>query len=394
MTSSRRRCLLVALIAGSLCLGVVPGTAQAADDAAVVINEVYARGGSANQPYSNKYVELYNPTSAAVQLSGMSLQYRSASGTGTANGTAALSGTVEPGAYFVVQLPSNGGTGEALPQVDLATTSLNPSGTNGTIYLVAGSEAVAADDASVVDKVGYGSSNSPETSAVTYTGTNSTPGSIGRVETGVDTGDNFADFAFFETPTPGGPNGGGTVDPPPLEEVSIAEIQGPGSASPLTGQTVTTQGVVTAVYATGGFNGFYLQTPGSGGSQQSETDASVGLFAYGDTDVAVGECVNVTGKVVEYNSLTEINASTVEQVTGCEPVTPTELASLPESDAGREAYEGMLILPQGTYTITNNYGLNSYGQLGLVAGEEALRVATDVVGPKRPPTTRLPRRRR
>ena len=30
----------------------------------LIINEVYARGGSANQPYTNKYVELYNPTAS------------------------------------------------------------------------------------------------------------------------------------------------------------------------------------------------------------------------------------------------------------------------------------------------------------------------------------------
>ena len=32
---------------------------------------------------------------------------------------------------------------------------------------------------------------------------------------------------------------------------------------PLVGQTVTTEGVVTARYPTGGFNGFYIQTPGA-----------------------------------------------------------------------------------------------------------------------------------
>src|SRR5690606_24886908 len=41
-----------------------------------------------------------------------------------------------------------------------------------------------------------------------------------------------------------------------LDVTPIADIQGTGDASPLVGETVTTRGVVTAVYPTGGFNGF------------------------------------------------------------------------------------------------------------------------------------------
>ncbi|KII26610.1 hypothetical protein M707_26825, partial [Arthrobacter sp. AK-YN10] len=39
---------------------------------------------------------------------------------------------------------------------------------------------------------------------------------------------------------------------------TIAEIQGTGPASPLVGSTVTTRGKVTAAYATGGLNGYYV----------------------------------------------------------------------------------------------------------------------------------------
>ena len=59
----------------------------------VVINEFYGRGGSANQPYTHKFVELYNPTDATVDLAGTSLQYRSATGTGLA-GAAPLQGSI------------------------------------------------------------------------------------------------------------------------------------------------------------------------------------------------------------------------------------------------------------------------------------------------------------
>ena len=52
----------------------------------------------------------------------------------------------------------------------------------------------------------------------------------------------------------------------------IAEIQGTGATTPLDGQTVTTQGVVTASYPTGGLNGFYIQTPGADTRQRLGRD--------------------------------------------------------------------------------------------------------------------------
>jgi hypothetical protein len=60
---------------------------------------------------------------------------------------------------------------------------------------------------------------------------------------------------------------GGGEDPPPGDEDThtIAAVQGDGAESPLVGEAVTTSGVVTAAYPTGGFDGYYLQTPGSGG---------------------------------------------------------------------------------------------------------------------------------
>ena len=96
--------------------------------------------------------------------------------------------------------------------------------------------------------------------------------------------------------------GGGPTDPPPTRpRDTIAEIQGTGSTSPLSGKTVTTSGVVTAAYPTGGFNGFYLQTAGSGGAVDPATHlASDAVFVFGSAATGVvqrGDHVEVTGKV-------------------------------------------------------------------------------------------------
>lgn len=78
--------------------GETPPAATAVDitaaESRVIINEAYLNGGSANATYKNKYVELYNPTSADINLSGWSLQYRSATGKVAPTGLAPLSGTI------------------------------------------------------------------------------------------------------------------------------------------------------------------------------------------------------------------------------------------------------------------------------------------------------------
>ena len=54
---------------------------------------------------------------------------------------------------------------------------------------------------------------------------------------------------------------------------TIAEIQGTGDTSPLVGQPVITQGVVTAAYPTGGFFGYVLQTDGTGSRRPTRPPA-------------------------------------------------------------------------------------------------------------------------
>ena len=72
---------------------------------------------------------------------------------------------------------------------------------------------------------------------------------------------------------------GAPVDPP--VETTIAEIQGDGATSPLAGKDVITQGVVTAVYKTGGFSGAYIQTDGHRRSRRpGDAHASDGIFVF------------------------------------------------------------------------------------------------------------------
>ncbi|MEJ1921842.1 ExeM/NucH family extracellular endonuclease [Microbacterium sp. KHB019] len=355
----------------------------AADGTGVVINEAYLSGGSAGAAFKNKFVELYNPTDADITLDGMSVQYRSATGTGNSNGVVALSGVIPAGGYYLVQGGSNGANGAVLPEAD-AAGNLNPSGTTGTLALVQGTAAVALGTGSVVgadgviDVLGYGTSNTFETAPATAPAGNTDVKSLNRTD-GVDTDDNSADFTLSATITPqasetdpGDPGDPGDPDP---TTATIAEVQGATDVSPLNGQTVTVEGVVTADYRTGGYNGIVIQTKDSGGENDATPGASDGVFVFlnGKTvPGAIGDLVSVTGTVSEYFGQTQISPAVAAGVTlvtagaGVPAATP-----LPGTVVGgdREAYENMLVAPSGDYLIASSHQLYNFGTLWLNPGE-------------------------
>ncbi|WP_285108688.1 ExeM/NucH family extracellular endonuclease [Promicromonospora sp. MEB111] len=361
-------------------------TADGPDSGHVVISEAYLVGGSSGQPYRNKFVELYNPTDEPVSVDGWSVQYKSATGA-SFSGITALSGTIAAGGHYLVQGGSNAANGEPLPTPD-AVGSLNPSGTAGVIALASQATAVtpakgavpAEGAAGVVDLLGYGTADTFETAqGPAGQGT----GVVGSLERTGDAGDNSADFVFSTEVTP--TNGEGSEPEPsptpseptePGEVTPIAGIQGTGDASPLVGDTVTTQGVVTAVYPTGGFNGLYLQTAGTGGGADPTPGASDAVFVFSAAaaaDLSAGDHVEVTGVVSEFNGLTELTPSSGGWTVLDEPATvePT-VTAWPATAAGREALEGMLLAPQGEFTVTDNYDTNYYGTVGLAAGDSPL----------------------
>lgn len=187
---------------------------------------------------------------------------------------------------------------------------------------------------------------------------------------------------------------------PGLVDTPIPDIQavGAGDDSAMVGATVTTVGVVTASYpaAESGLgatlDGYTIQTPGSGGAWDEGRANSEALFVYAGKNGQVpapGTCVRVTGTVGEFpattakgnpQSLTQLSATGFTQVDGCEAVAPTPVTGVP-ADGQAEPYESMLLAPQGTWTITDNYQTNQYGTLALTPGPEPLRAATDVVAP-------------
>src|SRR5438874_2189168 len=128
------RVLLLTVLAALL---VFPTTAGAGASG-VVVSQIYGGGGNSGATFRNDYVELFNAGSGTVDVSGWTVQYATAAGTTWQ--TTALSGTIAPGRYYLVQLASNADVGAALPPADATGTS-NLGGTSGNIALVRGSEA-------------------------------------------------------------------------------------------------------------------------------------------------------------------------------------------------------------------------------------------------------------
>jgi 5'-nucleotidase len=369
----------------------------AAGTSPVVINEAYLSGGSVGAAYKNKFVELYNTSDAPVALDGWSLQYRSATGTSAPTGVAALSGSIAAKGHYLIQGGTNSSTSTAaeLPTADLVATGLNPSGSAGTLVLARQAAALSPlaagsviEPANVADLLGYGTSNTFETQAAAAPAGNTDVKSLNR-SGATDSNNNFADFTLSATITPtaaGGTVDPGPVDPPPAPTArTIAEIQGSGPASPFVGTTVATRGKVTAAFPTGGFAGFYLQTPGTGGDlTPANHAASDAIFVYSPAavgSVRIGDYVQITGTVSEFYGMTQVHVADAAGLTKIPEAAPEVKSTgfaLPADEAFRESLEAMLLTPQGPVTVTDNYALNQFGEIGLAGGTTPLEQPTAV----------------
>ena len=225
--------------------------ARVALAAGLVVNEVYGGGGNSGATYTRDFVEIANRGSSPVSVDGWSVQYHAAGGTGAWQVTQ-LSGSIAPGAFYLVAEAAGSGGTTPLPTPQ-ADGVIAMSATSGTIALVNATSALTCQDSAAcqsasADLVGYGAAVINETAAAPG-GSNTT--SLQRKDA-ADSDDNSGDFAAAE-PTPAAANagdgGGGTGEPGPLR---IHDVQGGGWISPHDDEQVTNvPGVVTAVRSTG-----------------------------------------------------------------------------------------------------------------------------------------------
>ncbi|MFC4911305.1 ExeM/NucH family extracellular endonuclease [Actinomadura gamaensis] len=142
----------------------------------------------------------------------------------------------------------------------------------------------------------------------------------------------------------------------------IAQVQGSGDVSPLAGQTVRVEGVVTGDFRRADqLKGFFVQDP----RPDADPATAEGLFVYSTRDVKPGDRVLVTGKVTEYSGLTELSPASAVDVCGTGTVKPVDVRLPLAKGVTPERYEGMVVRFKQRLTATEVYNLGRYGEVSL-----------------------------
>src|SRR6266542_4389364 len=196
--------LLRGIVAAATMLAMLAPAAMPlahADSPDIVISQIYGGGGNSGAQFSNDFIELFNRGTTAVSVTGWSVQYASAAGAFSTFRTN-LSGTIQPGQYYLVQEAAGTNTPAPLPTPD-ATGTIAMSATSGKVALVTnttnlncGTTIPCFPNPAIRDFVGYG------TPATTFEGSGPTSPSLTnttaafRNDSGcVDSDDNAADFS-------------------------------------------------------------------------------------------------------------------------------------------------------------------------------------------------------
>jgi len=200
---------------------VVAAPAAHGTSQSLVVSQVYAGGGNSGAVYANDFVELLNRGSTAIDVGSWTLQYASAGSTSWQ--VIPLSGTIQPGRYYLVGLASSGSVGSALPAAD-ASGSANLAVAGGKVAIVHDTSSLSCGGTpgscsavpAVADLVGYGT-------AADYEGAAAAPAvsaTLADARAGAgctDTDDNGTDLA--------------TAAPSPRNSASPAAACGSGSPS-------------------------------------------------------------------------------------------------------------------------------------------------------------------
>ena len=145
--------------------------------------------------------------------------------------------------------------------------------------------------------------------------------------------------------------------------IPIGRAQGEGARSPLDGQTVTIEGVVTGVFVDG-LGGFFVQDSGDGNAKTSDAVFVALEEGAPPPPIAVGDRLRVRGIVGERkaggdDTLTALHAPVI-QSRGKGSVAPTVLTAQP---ADWEALEGMHVRVDAPLTLSGTHTLERFGEL-------------------------------
>lgn len=333
---------------------------------------------------NNKALELYNPTTEDIALSGYAIKvyFNGNSNVGT---TINLTGTVPANGTFVYASSS-----AAAELVALADQTSGNSLWNGDDAIVLEKAGVVLDSIGQIGLDPGSAWGSGDTTTANDTlrrtgilyDTNTADSFDPAAQWQGFAQDDFSDIGLFNG------EGGGPVDPEPDPDpvltcgepaTAISAIQGPGDASPLVGQQVQIEAVVTQTLP--GLRGYNIQAVGA--EQDDNTLTSEGVFVYVNSSelaVSVGQRVRLLATVAEFNGHTQLSNVSASLDCGSSALPEPTPFGLPISSlAELEAVEGMLVRFDQTLTVNDTFTLSRFGELTLANGRRY--TPTQVVSP-------------
>lgn len=351
----------------ALLAAAIGGLLTTSAQASLVISE-YIEGSS-----NNKAIELLNTGDQTVDLTAWELQIFF-NGSQSAGQTFNLEGSVAPGKNFVFAHSSAASdilsvadqtTGAGLFNGDDAITLLNGGNVVDSIGQIGtdpgsywGSGDITTQNHTLRRKDGAAADNDPSNSY-----------------NPADTFDGYPQDSFEDLGAAGGDNntGGENPDAPEMAcgagATPISAIQGNTGISPLDGQNVVVEAVVTAVFnGENSLNGFYIEEEAD--DRDNDDSTSEGLFVYSPTlNVEPGQVLRIAGEVVEYYGLTELSNVSDSAACGTSDLPAPAIISLPwASETAPEALESMRVTFAEGLVVNDNYDLGRYGSLTLGSG--------------------------
>ncbi|WP_291377492.1 ExeM/NucH family extracellular endonuclease [Demequina sp.] len=366
---------LLSLI-GSVMVAL-PATAEPATE--LFLSE-YIEGSS-----YNKAIEVYNGTGADVDLAPYVLTQYS-NGNTSASLTLDLTGTLAAGDVYVVAHSS--ADPAILAQADLTTGA---GLFNGDDALVLSKDGVTVDAFGQVgvdpgsEWVGGGANDTLRRLPGICTGdTDETNAFDASVEWEAFASDTFDGLGSHTATCTGDGGDGGDGETPTV--AAIHDVQGAGASSPMVGELVTVEGIVVGDYEgpSPALRGFYLQQSDATVDADPATSEGIFVFNYNNDDVDLGDVVELTGTVGEYQGQTQISSVTALAVVDTGATVTPATVTLPFASAdAAEAFEGMLVtFPQDLY-VTEYYQQGRSGEVVLSSGAR-LQQPTAVAAPGAP----------
>lgn len=228
-------------------------TAAAYAGPQVLISQIYGGGGNAGSTLRNDFIELFNPTNTVVNVTGWRIAYASAAGSSWSY--TSLTGSIQPGGYYLIQQAQGTGGTASLPTPD-ASGTIAMSATAGKVVLISDGSALSGTcpvAAPVVDRVAFGNSTTAGSCVPEWTSRTPAPSNTNAVVRGENgcayTGSPAADFTAA-LPAPRNtasatitPCGGDTG--PVVDSVSVS----PSADTLFVGETTT---ITSAAYDASG----------------------------------------------------------------------------------------------------------------------------------------------